>query len=86
MATDITAHRAVLSEETAILAAPEADALASGNLLALQDVKHARKIAMAAQAVTKSGGHISLQDTIAKDILAILGVCFQNAKNDILFT
>jgi glycosyltransferase involved in cell wall biosynthesis len=66
VATDIPAHRAVLSEEIAILAKPEPRALAAGILDGLQNTKHVKKIVLASRKFTQSFMNKPLQETIAE--------------------
>jgi glycosyltransferase involved in cell wall biosynthesis len=74
VATDIPAHRAVLSDETAILVAPQAKALADGIILALKNHSHAKKIAAAALSLAEADTSIPLEDTIAEAYLLVTGI------------
>ena len=66
VATDIPAHTAVLSEETAILVAPTAEGLARGILLALKNSVHAKEVAHAAQRSLQSSLKTPLRRTGAE--------------------
>ena len=66
VATDIPAHTAVLSEETAILVAPTAEGLARGILLALKNSVHAKEVAHAAQRSLQSSSKTPLRRTGAE--------------------
>jgi glycosyltransferase involved in cell wall biosynthesis len=73
VATDIPAHRAILSEKTAILVAPTANALARGILLALKNNSYTKKIAPSVLSVAESGTNMTLQETIAEAYNLIRG-------------
>jgi len=64
VATDIPAHRAVLTEETAILVSPDPEALAKGILNSLQDREHAKKLVQAAAVASGSSDKKSLKTTM----------------------
>jgi glycosyltransferase involved in cell wall biosynthesis len=64
VATDIIAHRAVLSDETAIFVAPEPQALAEGILTALNDREHAKKLGLKAAVASGSSDNKSLKTTL----------------------
>jgi glycosyltransferase involved in cell wall biosynthesis len=66
VATDIPAHSAVLSEETAILVEPTAEALSKGILLALKDTELSKKIATAAKTLAVIKDIKPLRETIAE--------------------
>lgn len=64
VATDIPAHRAVLSEETALLVPPETTTLAGGILLALRDTEHRRKLSRSAEIAARAEQSKPLQMTV----------------------
>ena len=66
VATDIPAHRAVLSEETAILVEPTAEALSKGILLALKDTEFSKKVSTAAKTPAVIKDIKPLRETVAE--------------------
>jgi glycosyltransferase involved in cell wall biosynthesis len=72
VATDIPAHRKLLSDKTAILVAPTPDALSEGILYALQNIDHAEKLAAAAQ--------ISLQNEEIKPLKQTLAEAYRSVR------
>ena len=65
VATDIPAHKTLLSEQIAILVTPEPRALAAGIVYAIHNNTHARSIALAAEKFSRLSTTRSLRETIA---------------------
>jgi glycosyltransferase involved in cell wall biosynthesis len=65
VATDIPAHKTLLSDRIAILVNPEPRALAAGIVDAIQNNTHARSIALAAEKFSRLSTTRSLRETIA---------------------
>jgi len=65
VATDISAHRALLSEETAILVKPDSESISDGIIRAFKDTEYAKKIASAAKATISREDMKPLEQTIA---------------------
>jgi glycosyltransferase involved in cell wall biosynthesis len=66
VATDIPAHRALLSERTAILVRPDPQALAAGIVRAMRDRTLAHEVAQRALAVARLNDKASLLEAIAE--------------------
>lgn len=66
VATDIPAHRSLLSEETAILVEPNLRGLSDGILLALRDTAYGKKVTSAARAFSHKQAMKPLKDSIAE--------------------
>jgi glycosyltransferase involved in cell wall biosynthesis len=66
VATDIPAHRAVLSDQMAILVRPEATGWAEGILQALQNTVHTKKLVEAAKNASKALRGKPLEKTLAE--------------------
>ena len=66
VATDIPAHRALLSEETAILVEPNPEALSGGIILALKDTDLSKKFDIPAETSVSANDIKSLHETIAE--------------------
>jgi glycosyltransferase involved in cell wall biosynthesis len=66
VATDIPAHRALLSKETAILVEPNPRGLSDGILLAIRDTAYSKKVASAARAFSRKQAMKPLKDCIAE--------------------
>ncbi len=64
VATDIPAHRAVLSEGMAVLVSPVATALADGILLALRDPENVRKLSKSGEVAAEAERNKPLQMTL----------------------
>jgi glycosyltransferase involved in cell wall biosynthesis len=78
--TDIPAHRAVLSEKTAILVAPEAKSLANGILFALQNPDYVRTMVQATSCLSRTGTDKTLFDTIAEVYHEIIDIRLKQDK------
>jgi len=72
VATDIAAHRTLLSDQIAILVTPEPRTLATGIIDALQNNAHARSIALAAERFSRSSTTRSLRETIAEVYYSVM--------------
>lgn len=80
VATDIPAHRTVLSEKTAILVTPDAKSLANGILFALQNSDEVRTMVQAANWLSRTGTDKTLFDTIAEVYSEVIEIGLEQDK------
>ena len=73
VATGIPAHRAMLTDETAVLVEPNIEGLSKGILLALQNTDYAKKVATAAQNSLQAEENKPLKETISEAYSLVLG-------------